>query len=60
MPKWRKDAKEFTVGVSYSKDKGVQTRLPKPIVEALGSPERVTFVIKGKRVEVEAGVPRDE
>ena len=33
---------------------------PKPIVEALRSPGRVTFVIKGKRVEVEAGVPRDE
>ncbi len=54
MPKWRKGATEFTVGVSYDDKRGDQMYLPKPVVEALGRPERVTFVLKGKRVEVKA------
>ncbi len=55
MPKWKKGATEFTVGVSYGGDKGVQTRLPKPVAAALGDPDVITFVLKGKRVEVHAG-----
>ncbi len=54
MPKWKKDATEFTVGVSYSEEKGVQTRLPKPVAELLGNPSSITFVIKGKRIEVKS------
>ena len=54
MPKWKKGATEFTVGVSYSEDKGVQTRIPKPVVEALGKPNHVTYVLKGKKVELRA------
>lgn len=53
MPKWKKGATEFTVGVSYSEEKGVQTRLPKPVVDILDRPEKITFKIRGKRVEVE-------
>jgi len=52
MPKWKKDATEFTVGVSYSEKKGVQTRIPKPVVEILGKPDKITFTVTGKRVEV--------
>ncbi len=55
MPKWKKGETEFTVGVSDSAEKGIQTRLPKPVFETLGKPERVTFVVKGKRVELRAG-----
>ncbi len=54
MPKWKKGQTEFTVGVSYSEEKGVQTRIPKPVVETLGRPERITYVLKGKKVEVRA------
>lgn len=53
MPKWKKDATEFTVGVSNSEGKGVQTRLPKPVFDVLDKPGRITFRIRGKRVEVE-------
>lgn len=54
MPKWKKGATEFTVGVSYSDAKGVQTRLPRPIAELLGNPDSITFVIHGKRIELTA------
>lgn len=55
MPKWKGDAKEFTVGVNFSEVRGYQATIPKPVMEKLGRPERLTFTTKGKRVEVKAG-----
>ena len=52
MPKWKKDATEFTVGVNYDEKRGAQSSIPKPVVETLGKPDRITFAISGKRVEV--------
>ena len=52
MPKWKKDAKEFVVSVTYHETRGIQTYLPRPIVEHLGKPESIKFVIVGKKVEV--------
>ncbi len=52
MPKWKADAKEFTVSVNYHETRGTLTTIPKPITEHLGRPERITFVILRKRVEV--------
>lgn len=52
MPKWSKDAKEFEVNVHYSDDKGTQVRIPKPILELMGKPDKITFVILGKKIEV--------
>jgi hypothetical protein len=57
MPKWKKNATEFTVGVSYSKEKGIQTRLPKPVADALGNPPSITFVLHGRKVQVKGGKP---
>jgi hypothetical protein len=54
MAKWREGATEFTVGVGYSENRGHACTIPKPVIEVLGDPERITFMIKGKRVEVEA------
>ncbi len=54
MPKWKEGATEFTVGVGYSEIRGYACTIPRPVIEALGEPERITFMIKGKRVEVEA------
>lgn len=57
MPKWKKDATEFTVGVSYHEQRGYQSSIPRPIVEFLRvhedksrDPEPITYVItpKGK------------
>ena len=54
MPKWKKDQKEFTVSVTYHEQRGSQCYLPKPILEILGNPKRIKFIVKSKRIEVEA------
>lgn len=40
--------------VNYNEVRGDQTSIPKPVAEALGKPEAITYSLKGKRVEVEA------
>jgi hypothetical protein len=55
VPKWKKDATEFTVKVNFVEKRGYQANLPKPIIEKLGDPKEITFLIRGKRVEVAAG-----
>ena len=52
MPKWSKDATEFTVNVHYDDEKGSQVRIPKPILEKIGSPDKITFVIDGNDVKI--------
>ena len=54
MPKWKADAKEFTVSVNYHETRGTLTVIPKPVTERLGRPERITFVIHRSKVEVRA------
>lgn len=56
MTRWKKDAKEFTVGISYSEKRGIQSYIPKPIIEILGNPEKLKFIIKGKKIEIVSGV----
>ena len=45
MPKWKKDAKEFTVGVNYVENRGASSSIPKPVVEILGNPHNIKYVI---------------
>jgi len=52
VPKWKKDATEFTVSVNFNEDRGYQSSIPKPIMDALGDPSKVTFVINGKTVKI--------
>ena len=52
MPKWKEDAKEFTVSVNHNKSRGYQSSIPKPIMELLGDPEKVKFVVNGKNVTI--------
>ena len=55
MPKWKKDANEFTVSVNHNETRGYQSSIPKPVMETLGNPDRITFVVKPKKkIEVEA------
>lgn len=55
MPKWRKGATEFTVGVNYNEIRGYQCSIPKPVMDKLGNHVKsVTFVIKGGKVELKA------
>ena len=55
MPKWKKDATEFEVGVNYNEVRGAQSSIPKPVIEVLGNPDTIKFVMNGKKVELEAG-----
>ena len=55
MPKWKKDAKEFTVSVNYNEDRGYQSSIPKPIIEALGDPDSITFEINGNTIRIKSG-----
>lgn len=52
MPKWKKGAIEFVVSVSHHETREDQTYLPKPIMEILGNPDTIKFVIKGEKVEI--------
>ncbi|BDQ31545.1 hypothetical protein NZNM25_05420 [Nitrosopumilus zosterae] len=54
MPKWKEDAKEFTVSVNYNENRGYQSSIPKPIMDLLGDPEKVTFVIDGKIIKIKS------
>lgn len=46
MPKWKKDTKEFEVGVNYVENRGASSSIPKPIIEMLGKPESIKFIVK--------------
>lgn len=48
MPRWKEGEKEFVVSVNFSK--GNKVNIPQPIIEMLGNPEKIKFVIRGKRV----------
>lgn len=52
MPKWKKNAKEFTVSVNYNESRGYQSSIPKPIIDMLGEPEEITFIVSGNSVKV--------
>ena len=52
MPKWKKDATEFVVKVGHHETRGEQIYIPKPIVEFLGQPDSIKFMIKGKKLEL--------
>ena len=54
MTKWQKDATEFTVSVTYHEARGCQGYLPKPIMERLGRPSRITYRIVRGKIEVTA------
>ena len=55
MSKWKKNAKVFTVSVNHHKTRGYQSSIPIPVMETLGNPGKIMFLIKGKKkVEVVA------
>ena len=52
MTRWKKDETEFTVRVSYDTSRGSLIYMPKPLLERIGLPESVRFVVRGSRIEV--------
>ena len=55
MPKWKKNAKEFTVSINYNENRGYQSSIPKPIIEALGDPSTVKFIMSGNGIKIVSG-----
>ena len=46
MAKWKKDTKEFEVGVNYVEHRGAGSSIPKPIIEMFGNPKSIKFIVK--------------
>jgi hypothetical protein len=60
MPKWKKDATEFEVHVTKHETRGSQTYLPKPVMEILGEPDTIKFVVKNNHIELRPGEARHD
>jgi len=52
MGKWKKDATEFEVGVNYVKRRGYASSIPKPVIDKLGNPETIKFVMTDKMIQL--------
>jgi hypothetical protein len=56
MPKWKKDAKEFVVGVNYVENRGYSSSIPKPVIEILGNPDSIKYVVNDdKSIQLVSG-----
>ncbi|MDN5847779.1 MAG: hypothetical protein L0H53_16060 [Candidatus Nitrosocosmicus sp.] len=53
MPKWKNDAKEFEVGINYVEGRGYSSSIPKPIIEKLGNPKRLKFVVNDNDIKLQ-------
>jgi len=52
LPRWKKDTKEFSVKLTFDGANSKICRVPKPIIDFLGEPENIKFVIRGKGIIV--------
>jgi hypothetical protein len=57
--RWKKDAKEFVVGVNFVENRGYSSSIPKPIIEKLGDPDMIKFVVSddNKSIQLVSGMP---
>lgn len=55
MTRWKKDEKEFGVSLNNDNAGSQICRIPKPIVDLLGKPDGIKFLIRGKKITVVAG-----
>ena len=53
MTRWSKDQTEFSVKLSFDGRNSISCRIPKPILEILGEPDRITFRIKNDKILVD-------
>ena len=58
MTRWKKDATEFDVSIRTLKNKdgseSFDCAVPKPIIELLNYPKKLTFKLRGKKIEIES------
>ncbi|MCL4519869.1 MAG: hypothetical protein M1587_11810 [Thaumarchaeota archaeon] len=57
MPKWKEGINKYVVGVGYSENRGYACTIPRPVIQVLGEPEKIAFVVKDGKVEVLAEEP---
>ena len=50
MPKWKKDETKFEMSVIDDGKGSRYVRIPKPLDDILGRPDKVLFSINGKRI----------
>ena len=43
---------EFTVSVNYNEHRSYQSSIPKSIIEALGDPNNITFIMKNDSIRL--------
>jgi len=55
LTRWKKDEKKFEVKLTDDYSGSIYCRVPKPIIERLGNPEKIKFEIIRKRIIVNAG-----
>jgi hypothetical protein len=57
--RWKKDAKEFVVGVNFVENRGYSSSIPKPIIEKLGDPNMIKFVVSddNNSIQLVSGMP---
>jgi len=54
--RWKKDAREFVVGVNYVENRGYSSSIPKPVVEILGNPDSIKYVVNDdKSIQLVSG-----
>lgn len=58
MTRWKKDETEFDVRLTDDGKDSIICRVPKPIIELLGKPDGIKFIIQNKKIVVEAGDKR--
>jgi hypothetical protein len=54
MPKWKKGETVFDVALDENSGSHI-CRVPKPVVEKLGIPNSIKFIIEGKKITVKVG-----
>ena len=52
MPRWKKDATAFSVKVTFDGKNSMVCRIPKPILEALGNPDKLKFLIQKNSINI--------
>jgi len=52
LTRWKKGEKEFSVKLTFDGTNSTICRVPKPIIDFLGDPESLKFVIRGKGIIV--------
>jgi len=54
MTKWKKDETEFKMNVIDDHKGSRYVRIPKPLDELLGNPDRIKFMLSGKKILIDS------